>query len=194
MHLSRTDFHIYKNNPVEMIFAGRFPVFRATALCFFKQKNTLQKLIHQLKYNENEGIGVYLGYLLGLTLMESEDFQSVDVIIPIPLYSKKQKKRGYNQSEKIGKGVMEVMSKPMDTSSLIRVMNTSTQTKKERFQRWENTIEIFQLTKTNTLTGKHILLIDDVITTGATIESAAQLLLTIPAVKISIACLGYAGD
>ncbi|MDR1181768.1 MAG: ComF family protein [Bacteroidales bacterium] len=192
--LPRTDFHTCKDNPLEMVFAGRVPICRATAFCFFRKGNMVQHLIHQLKYNGNQEIGVYLGRQFGLELIQLGVFQSVDIIVPIPLHFKKLKRRGYNQSEKIGKGMIEVMPKPLDSSSLIRVTDTSTQTKKERFQRWENVLDIFQLTRTDLLAGKHILLIDDVITTGATTESAAQLLLTLPAVKVSIACIGYAGS
>jgi ComF family protein len=192
--LPKTDFHDYRDNPVEMVFAGRAPVFRATAFCFFKKGNITQRLIHQLKYKDNQAIGTYLGHQFGLELAKTEDFQSVDVIIPVPVHPKKLRQRGYNQSECIGKGIAETLSKPIDTSSLIRVVASSTQTKKTRYQRWENVFGIFQLTNPNTLTGKHILLVDDVITTGATIEAAAQVLFTLPAVKVSIACLAYAGS
>ncbi|MDR0603850.1 MAG: ComF family protein [Bacteroidales bacterium] len=193
-NLPRTDFHHYKDNPVEMVFAGQSPVFRATAFCFFNKGNIMQKLIHQLKYKDNKAIGFYLGHQFGLELAKIEAFQSIDLIIPVPLHPKKFRQRGYNQSECIGKGISETLSKPMDTSSIIRVTPTSTQTKKARYQRWENVSGIFQLTDPNALTGKHILLVDDVITTGATIEAAARLLLTLPWVKVSVACLAYAGN
>jgi ComF family protein len=192
--LPHTDFHKYKDNPVEMIFAGRVPVFQASAFCFFKKGNTIQTLIHQLKYKGNYGIGAYLGRQFGLELTKTETFQSVDIIVPIPLHLQKLMQRGYNQSECIGRGMREVLSKPIDTSSLIRVTPTSTQTRKERYQRWENVSDIFRLTETNTLAGKHILLVDDVVTTGATIESAARRLFTLADVKVSVACLAYAGD
>ena len=189
-NLPQTNFHTYKNNPVEMLFAGKFPVFRATAFCFFKKKNIMQTLIHQLKYRGNKEIGVYLGHLVGLNLLESKDFASVDVILPIPLHIKKLKKRGYNQSECIAKGMAKTMSKPIDNTSLIRIVATSTQTKKNRYARWENTSGIFRLTAPEKLTNKHVLLVDDIITTGATIESAAHELLSVEGIKISVACLG----
>jgi ComF family protein len=192
--LPRTDFHTYKDNPVEMVFAGRAPVFRATAFCLFKKGNITQRLIHQLKYKGNQAIGVYLGRQFGLALAKTEVFQSIDLIIPVPLHAQKFRQRGYNQSECIGRGISETLSKPINTSSMIRVTPTSSQTKKTRYERWENVSGIFQLTKPNILTGKHILLVDDVVTTGATIEAAAQVLFTLPAVKISIACLAYAGS
>jgi ComF family protein len=192
--LPKTNFHTCKDNPVEMAFAGRAPVFRATAFCFFLRENMIQRIIHQLKYKGNSEIGFYLGCLLGLDLLEDADFRSVDSIVPVPLHPKKQKKRGYNQSECIGRGIAKSMSKQMDTTSLVRVTNTSTQTRKARYSRWENVSEIFRLTYPEQVSGKHILLVDDVITTGATLEAAAQLLLALPDTKVSIAALGYVSN
>ena len=192
--LPKTNFHTQKDNPLEMTFAGRIPVFRATAFCFFRKGNIMQNIVHQLKYKGNKEIGFYLGNMLGLALTGDKDFDAVDVILPIPLHAKKLKKRGYNQSECISKGIAQVMSKQIDTTSLIRVVNASTQTKKSRYSRWENVSENFQITAHNKLANKHILLVDDIITTGATIEAAAQQLLTVKGIKISVACLGYAGS
>ncbi|MDR0367561.1 MAG: ComF family protein [Bacteroidales bacterium] len=190
--LPKTNFHLEKNNPVEMIFAGRIPIFRATAFCAFRKGNTMQTIIHQLKYKGNKEIGIYLGKMLGSSLMEAPDFRSIDTIIPVPLHKHKEKKRGYNQSEYIAKGIFQSMSKPIDTTSLIRITHTSTQTRKTRYNRWENVSSIFQLSESENLIGKHILLVDDVITTGATIEAAAQLLLSLPDTKVSVAGLAYA--
>jgi ComF family protein len=192
--LPKTNFHTYKDNPVEMTFAGRAPVFRATAFCFFRHESMVQRIIHQFKYNGRKKIGFYLGCLWGRDLLAEEDFRSVDSIIPIPLHPKKQRKRGYNQSEYIAQGIAQSMSKQMDTSSLIRVTDTATQTRKARYSRWENVSEIFRLTDSEQVSGKHILLVDDVITTGATLEAAAQLLLTLPNTKVSIAALGYVSN
>jgi len=193
-NLPKTNFHTYKNNPVEMVFAGRVPVFRATAFCFFRHGNITQSVIHQLKYKENRELGIYLGYLLGLNLAKEKDFETVDIILPIPLHAKKLKKRGYNQSECIAKGIAKAMPKPIDTNSLVRVVETPTQTKKSRYARWENAADIFQLAAPERLTGKHILIVDDVVTTGATIESAAQQLMHLKDTKISVACLGYVAN
>ena len=175
-----------------MVFAGRIPVCRAVAFCFFRQGNIMQNIIHQLKYAGNTEIGIYLGHLFGLSLAESKIFEMVDIILPIPLHKKKLKKRGYNQSVYIAKGIAKALSKPIDTTSLARVVATSTQTKKTRYARWENISDVFQLTAPEKLAGKHILLVDDVVTTGSTIESAAQQLLQLEGTKISVACLGFA--
>jgi len=191
--LAETDFHTYKDNPLEMVFAGRVAISRAAAYCFFRKGGTIQAIVHELKYNGCKKVGSYLGYLFGLTLREYEDFNSVDVIIPIPLHKKKLKKRGYNQSYYIAKGIAEAMSKQVNATSLIRIIDTATQTKKSRYDRWENVSNIFQITDHEELKDKHILLVDDIVTTGSTIESAAQQLLSISGTKVSIACLGYAG-
>jgi len=190
--LPKTNFHTDQNNPLEMVFAGRVPIFKAAAFCFFKKGNITQHVVHQLKYKGKREIGIYLGHLFGLDLSENKDFLSVDIILPIPLHPKKLKKRGYNQSEQIAKGIAKSMSKPVDTKSLIRIVETATQTNKTRYARWENASEIFQLAAPEKLIGKHILLVDDIVTTGATVESAAQQLTHLDGIKISIACLGYA--
>jgi len=190
--LIQTNFHNEKDNPVEMTFAGKVPIFRATAFYYFKKGNPLQKIIHQLKYKGNTEIGMFLGSIFGLTLSENADFSSIDVIIPIPLHPHKLRKRGYNQSEYIALGIGKTMSKPVNTSSLIRTVDTTSQTLKSRYDRWENVSTIFQLKSSDALFGKHILLVDDIITTGSTLEAAAQILLEIPDVKVSVACLGCA--
>ena len=194
VQLPKTNFHLQKNNPVEMLFAGRVPVFRATAFCSFHKGSLVQQLVHQLKYKGKQKIGTYLGFLFGLNLLESDDFQSIDVIIPIPLHWHKKKKRGYNQSEAICDGIAKGMKKTCDYSLLIRTIDTKTQTKKSRYNRWENVSQIFKVLQPEKLEGKHVLLVDDVVTTGATLESAAQILLEVPNIKISIACLAWANN
>jgi len=190
--LPKTHFHLQKDNPVEMLFAGRAPIFRATAFCFFHKEGIIQRLVHQLKYKQKGEVGKYLGFLFGLSLSESEDFQSVDVILPIPLHVRKKRKRGYNQSELICSGMAKAMKKEYTCDLLIRTVNTKTQTKKNRYNRWENVSEVFKVATPEKLAGKHILLVDDVVTTGATLESAAHILLEIPNTKVSIACLACA--
>ena len=190
--LPKTNFHLQKNNPVEMFFAGRVPIFRASAFCFFHKEGMIQHLIHQLKYKGKKEIGSYLGLLFGLTLLENEDFQSVDIILPVPLHLRKKKKRGYNQSETICDGIAEGMKKEHNYNLLVRTIDTKTQTKKTRYSRWENVSEIFKVLHPETLEGKHILLVDDVVTTGATLEAIVQVLMKIPNTKVSIACLAVA--
>jgi len=190
--LPKTDFHLQKDNPVEMLFGGRVPIFRATAFYFFHKEGIIQHLIHQLKYKGRREIGNYLGLLFGLALLESEDFQSIDIILPIPLHPHKRKKRGYNQSEFICGGIAKGMKKEYNYNLLVRTMDTKTQTKKSRYNRWENVSQIFKVLQPEKLEGKHILLVDDVVTTGATLEATVQALLEVPNTKISIACLACA--
>jgi len=190
--LPKTDFHLQKHNPVEMLFAGRVPIFRATAFYSFHKKSLVQRLVHQLKYKGKKEIGNYLGQLFGLNLMENVDFQSVDIIIPIPLHLHKKRKRGYNQSEAICNGISKGMKKEYNYDLLLRTIDTQTQTKKKRYNRWENVSQVFDVLHPEQLEGKHILLVDDVITTGSTVESAAEILLKIPHTKVSIAGLAWA--
>ena len=192
VQLPKTNFHLQKSNPIEMLFAGRVPVFRATAFYSFHKGSLVQHLVHQLKYRGKEELGKYLGFLFGQNLMQSDDFQSIDVVLPIPLHPNKKRKRGYNQSEAICDGIAEGMKKERNYHSLIRIIDTDTQTKKTRYNRWENVSQIFDVLQPEKLEGKHILLVDDVITTGATLEAAAQILLKIPHTKVSIAGLAWA--
>ena len=191
-NLPKTNFHLQTNNPVEEKLMGRVKFERATAFCFFKKEGSIQHLIHELKYKNYKQIGIKLGYLMGCNIIGDPTFNSIDVIVPIPIHPKKQQKRGYNQSEQIGIGLQQAMNKPLDTSSFVRIYQTDTQTKKSRYERWKNVEEIFKVVNPEMLQNKHILLIDDVITTGATLESAANCLLQTAGTKISIACLATA--
>ncbi len=190
--LPRTNYHLMKECPLDFTFRGRVRLERTAALYTFHKKGKVQHLIHQLKYNGRKDVGVYLGKLLGSDLLRSGLYQDVVKVIPVPLHHIKLRKRGYNQSEQFAIGISEAMHIEMDTSSLIRTINTDTQTKKTRLARWENVKDIFKVTTPEALTDKHILLVDDVITTGATLESAAKALLQVEGVKISIACIGHA--
>lgn len=190
--IPRTGYHLQKDNPVEKRFWGKVTFFRATAFFYFQKGSRFQKLLHELKYRDNKEIGEIMGRYAAAELLESIDFNSVDIIIPIPLHPKKYAKRGYNQSEWIGKGLSAVLNKPQDTHSMIRVIENTTQTKKSVFERYENTEGIFELTDSLHLENKHILLVDDVLTTGSTIEAAINTLLQVRNIKISIFTLATA--
>lgn len=189
--LPKTHFHKVKGNPIEQIFWGRIPINHATAFYFFQKGSKYQRLIHQLKYKNRPDIGIELGKHFAADLTTEQKFNAIDYIIPVPLHKKKKHLRGYNQSEMIGKGLAELLPAELDTRSLIRKTFTKTQTKKGRFERWENVSSVFKVTHPDKLQGKHVLLVDDILTTGATLEACAQTLLEIEGIKISIATLGY---
>jgi ComF family protein len=189
VHLPKTHFHNDPNNPLSKIFWGRVKIESATSLYFFRKGGKVQHLIHQFKYKGHQEIGIYLGELLGRDLEQSNGFSSIDSIIPVPLHEKKIRKRGFNQSEIFAKGLADSMKKELDTTSVIRTVATTTQTKKSRYKRWENVKEIFVISNVERLSGKHILLVDDVITTGATMEACIQALLQAPGVRVSVASI-----
>ena len=154
----------------------------------FRKRGT-QKLIHQLKYEGGESVGVFLGKQLGYALKESSFFSNINYIIPVPLHPKKENLRGYNQSNYIAKGIQEILQIKVNTKVLIRTENTDSQTRKKRFSRWGNMMNSFALKMPEKLIGTHILLVDDVVTTGATLEACAQKLLEIEGVRVSIATI-----
>lgn len=190
--LPRTNFYMHENNPISRIFWGRADIHAATSFLFFNKGGHVQNLIHQFKYDGKINTGKYMGELLGSELMKSTLFNNIDIIIPVPLHKKKLYKRGFNQSEIIANGISNMMSIPVVTNLLHRLEHTDTQTKKARYTRWENVKGKFGVTNYDGLAGKHLLLIDDVLTTGATLESCAQALLTVPQSTVSIATLAYA--
>jgi ComF family protein len=190
--LPRTRFHSDPENPVCRLFWGRVYVTRATAFFYYLRGSRYQSLIHKLKYKGKKEIGYELGRMLGSELLVSREWNSVQVVVPVPLHPHREKKRGYNQAFWIAKGVAEAMHLPVSEGNLIRAVETSTQTKKGRYERFENVDEIFRITETSLLEGKHILLVDDVITTGSTTEACANTLLRVNGTRVSIAALGTA--
>ncbi len=186
-----TKFSAKDGNEVEISFYGRVPIVNATSLFYYNRKGNVQKLIHQLKYKNQQKIGFFLGEWLGVEIMESERFKNIDYIIPVPMHMKKLKKRGYNQVTSIGLGLAKKMNILFLDDQLISVSKTKTQTFKSRLERSIRIDEKFQLTNQEKLQGKHILLIDDVITTGATLEACCIPLMQVENIKISIATLAF---
>lgn len=190
--LPKTNFEKHEDNPISRIFWGRADIHAATSFLFFSKGGSVQKLIHQFKYKGNIETGRYLGSLMGSDLKNSSLFNTIDIIIPVPLHKKKLHTRGFNQSEIIAEGLVDVMNVKLVNDVLLRVEHTETQTRKARYTRWENVRGKFGIVNSEKLAGKHVLLVDDVLTTGATLESCAQTLLEIPQTKVSIATLAYA--
>jgi ComF family protein len=184
-----TGYAQHPGNPIEQIFWGRLPVVAAHSEFYFTKETMIQQLVHQLKYKSNKQIGVYLGELMANTLIKSNRFNDIDGLIPLPLFPGKERKRGYNQAAIICEGMSAVMKVPVYTTVLIRQLFTETQTKKHRTERWENVAESFAVKNEALVKGRHLLLVDDVITTGATLEASGSRLLKIPGVQLSIAAL-----
>ncbi len=189
--IPRTNFHKQNENKVEELFWGRIKIEHATALYFFQKGSRFQKIIHKLKYEGIKEIGQEMGAHLGSQLMEAAWWDEIDILIPVPLHPRRQKERGYNQSYWIAKGISDVTEKPISASNLYRSVYTSTQTRKSRYDRWENVEKIFRLKQARKIKNKHILLIDDVITTGSTLEACATVLSRANA-KVSVATLAIA--
>lgn len=187
-----TNFHLRNGNKVEQLFWGRIQIENATAFFAFNKGSNYQHLIHFIKYKGQKELGFETGRRFGISLSESPQFNAVDIIVPVPLHPKKLKQRGYNQSEWIAKGISASMKKNFSVNNLIRNLHTSTQTRKNRYERWENVDNIFKVVQPDEFVGKHILIIDDVVTTGSTLESCALQLLKIENVKVSIATLAFA--
>lgn len=192
MHtLPETGFHNYRENPVEKLFWGRIKVDNAAAFLFYDKQSKYGHLLHEFKYKGYREIGVYLGELFGERL-KTTAFNQIDLIVPIPLHFSKLRSRGFNQSEIFGQGLSKSLNKPVLDKALKRNVFTSTQTRKGRFDRWKNVEGIFQVSDPNSLKNKHILLIDDVVTTGATLEAAGTEILNIEGTRLSIAALAFA--
>lgn len=192
--LPKTNFHLDKDNPINKLFWGRVNIESSSAFFYYNKASKIQNLIHKLKYKGNKEIGEYIGKQYGFHLNASDDYSDVDLIVPVPLHYKKQIKRGYNQSQLIVSGLAKSMKKEMSIDNLYRKFESETQTKKTRYKRWENVSGVFDIKKPKLFENKHILLVDDVITTGATIEACANTLLKLSGVKVSvaaIACTNY---
>lgn len=186
-----TNYHKEKRNPVEAVFFGRIPVENATSLLLFEKKGMVQKLIHNLKYRGQEEIGTFLGAWLGRELGEQENFRKIGMVIPVPLHKKKLKKRGFNQVEKFGQEIASALEIPYVDHLLLKKNASQTQTVKKRLARWGNIGETFVLEYPGELENVHVLLVDDLVTTGATLEACAEKLLQVKGVKISIATMAF---
>jgi ComF family protein len=192
INLPHTNFAQHNNNPIEKIFWGRIPITAAHSEFYFAKESLLQHLIHQLKYKNNTAIGFYMGELMGKNLLDSNRFNNIDYLIPLPLYPDKERKRGYNQATVICNGISKTMGIPVITGNVIRQRFTETQTRKHRTERWENVEGSFVIKNPAALKGKNVLLVDDVITTGATLEACGSVLLQTEQLKLYIATLAHA--
>lgn len=181
------------DNEVSRLFWGIYPIQYATALFFYRKGSRYHNILHEIKYRGNTRLAHLMGYYLGKELSHTA-FQNIDFIIPVPLHPKKQRQRGYNQSECIARGIAEALRKPVQTRALIRTVYSPSQTRRGRWDRFENVSGIFETKDSDTLENRHILIVDDVITTGATIDACIEALIAVPGIKISIAALGISTE
>lgn len=188
--LPKTNHDFDGENPVKLRFEGRIPVARAMAYLQFRKTGIAQKLLHQLKYNQHPEVGVKIGALIGREIQSAA--HSIDLIIPVPLHAARLRQRGYNQSAMLAQGISETTGIPWEESISIRKSNTKTQTRMNRAQRWENVKSVFGVSDQQKIEGKNILLVDDVITTGATLEACGQHLLEANCKSLSIVCIAEA--
>lgn len=189
--LPLTNFWQQPENPVEKLFWGRVKIEMASSFIYFEKGSKYQHILHHLKYKGRKDVGILMGQYFGQKLKDSP-FSMIDLIIPVPLHSRKERHRGYNQSEMIAIGISEAMNKPLVNNAVKRKQFTKSQTRKGRYERWINVENIFQTINSSLLTNKHVLVIDDVITTGSTTESFIQELLKTTGVKVSVAALASA--
>ncbi len=190
-NLPLTQFHAQQPKVLKDVFYGQIVFENATALFYFHKQGISQQLIHQLKYKGNQKIGVYLGEWLASEIKQQPQYQQIDVVISVPIHKKRMQQRGYNQVAKFGKILAEHLNAVYNDTLLLRVKNTKSQAFKDKITRSKDIATVFQAIDFTTLKGKHILLVDDVITTGATIIACAQQLQKTPNIKLSLAVMAY---
>ena len=191
-NLPFTNFHLQPDNIVARQFWGKINLEAAYALFYFTKGGKVQNLMHQFKYKGVKQIGNLLGNIAGGQLTENEIFKTVDIIIPVPLHKKRIRERGYNQSACFADGLAQKLNAFAEVDNLVRIMATETQTHKSRFARFENMQEVFAVKNPERLVNKHILLVDDIVTTGSTLEACGTQLLKIEGLKLSVATIAYA--
>jgi ComF family protein len=193
-NLPLTNYHHIPNNETEQRFVGRIPFFHATSFAYFIKDGLLQNLLHEFKYKNHTASGVFLAKRFAQSLLKTEWISQIDLIVPVPLHPKKLANRGFNQSEILARVLSTELGIPINNQVLLRVVNTESQTKKHRAQRVQNMEGAFKVIDELPLKGKHILLLDDVLTTGATIESCVEALKEVRDISLSIATIGIAMD
>lgn len=190
LDLPQTRFHESPDNALAKTFWGRLAIEQAFSFLYFRKGNSVQHILHEIKYNNNTELATFIGRYYG-SILSASGIQT-DGIVAIPLHKNKLRKRGYNQSEKIVEGMCESMNTPNLSKHIERKKATETQTRKSRFDRWENVEEVFCLKEPEPFYGKRIMLMDDVITTGATIEACGSELITEAQCSLSVASIAFA--
>ncbi len=192
LEMPKSYYHLQQENPLYQKFRGRLPVGHVMTLYKFAKRSRVQQMLHALKYRQQPEIGEILGRVYGNDLLEARYKDQFDLIVPVPLHAIRRKLRGYNQSEEFGKGLSRILEVPCDDSRVTRAVMTDTQTHRSRLSRWENVDNVFQVTSVEGVREKRILLVDDVVTTGATLEACGRALLYAGCRELSIACIATA--
>lgn len=190
--MPRTHYETCPGNPVEQMFWGKIPVERATSYFFYNKGSDFRFILHQLKYHGCKELGEAMGRMMACELLRSGFFETIDCIIPVPLHEKKQQLRGYNQSEWIARGISAATGIPVNTTAVVREKDTETQTRKSMSERWENVSGIFVLLQPALFVKQHILIVDDVLTTGATTVTCASVFNEVEGIRISVLTLAMA--
>ncbi len=192
LEMPRSRYHLERENPFYVRFRGRIPVRYVMTMFRFVKGSRVQHLLHALKYKNQPELGVALGRMYGQDLLEAEYVSEFDLIVPVPLHSSRKRNRGYNQSEEFGKGLAEILATECSDKLMRRRIGTETQTRKSKLNRWENVRQVFDVSRPERVEGKRILLVDDVVTTGATLEACGRSLLGAGTRELSIACIASA--
>lgn len=183
------NFNTTQEDAIKKLLYGRAKIENGAALFSFEKKGSVQQLIHQLKYKNQQDLGVFLGDWLGEALSKNEAYKNIDIVIPVPLHKKKLKRRGYNQVTKFGQQIAKALQAEYVDNVLIKVTNTASQVNKSRFARWSTNTQLFAMHNNTQINNKHILLVDDIVTTGATLEACIAVLNKADHVKISVATM-----
>jgi ComF family protein len=189
LEMPKSYYHLQRENPFFLKFSGRLPVSHVMTLYKFVKESRVQQVLHALKYKQQPELGEMLGKVYGHDLLEADFKSSFDLIVPVPLHVSRLRIRGYNQSEKFGKGLSQMLQVPCDDSCMARKAPTETQTHKTKLTRWENVESIFHVVNPKPIAEKRILLVDDVVTTGATLEACGRAILNAGCSQLSIACI-----
>lgn len=184
-----TNFHFTGDDYIKKLFYGRLKLENATALLFYSKKGVVQELLHNLKYRGYQDVGLCLGEWLGAELATLEAYKAIDLVISVPLHKAKRHKRGFNQVTKFGQAIAKALDVPYSEDVLLKITNNKSQVFKNRLKRWSDYGAVFKVEDTHFLDNKHVLLVDDIITTGATIESCAAELQKAKNIKLSVATM-----
>jgi len=193
-HLPLTNYHFQKDQPLARLFFGRIHFVAATSLFYFEKNSRVQSLLHKLKYKRQKSIGITLGTWLALEMKDSNRFHSIDLVVPVPLHKKRLKERGYNQVFPFAKAIANVFAVPYEDSVLIKTKHVKTQVFQTKAERWKSVKHSFEINNKTLVIGKHVLLVDDLITTGSTIEACAVVLMNAEAKQLSLATIAIASS